>query len=787
VRTNRPLALLLAGLLVPTLLILGPALVGNRILLDVALLGQPGFYLPVDARRPWPPPHDRILVDAIYQFEQYRVYAARAVRSGRLPLWSGLNYCGSPFLAANQTAVFSPYRLLDYLWPSPRAIAWGQLAKILVAGLGACVYFRRAVGATPIAAVIGGCAYPWNGFLTLWSGHPHSAVATWLPWLLLAADATARGRRRFAGIGLAAATAAVLVSGHAATAAHVLIAGGLQGLFSAVDAHRTLGIGATLRAALRLGAGFALGVLLSGPQTLPTIEYMRESRRVHDRATGRIETPPRGWSALPQVVLPYFEGATSQGAVYVVPGNRPESAATAYPGLLLALVAAPMALAGGRRPWILFAASLVIVGLAQVLDLPLLARLLDTWPMSALRNNRLTLLSAFGLLLLAVLGLSALESRHRPSRRLAWAAAVPIALLGLLSLYRGLVPPDALDRLVSGPHPSFAPTSRAWFASVSYWGAGLSALAVGCWWALRRRSPDPSSAWMLGVVSLAELALSAASVFPLGDPRLYYPRLPVLEALARAPAGRICGVACLPPNLNQTHGLADVRGYDGADPDRLVDVLVQLDLARPPLSPYYARTMMLVPRVPSPLADMLGLRYLVFRGSPPPGVDPFLSARDYFVLLNASALPRAWVPRRVEVVADRAERLNRLADARFDPREVAYVESPVPLPSVAARGEARVMSDEEERLLLAVDMASEGMVVLSDRWESGWKAFLDGQERPVARVNHAFRGVVVPAGRRMLEFRYEPSGFRYGIYSLVVGLAGCVLWTLTGRRPLPGP
>ena len=39
---------------------------------------------------------------------------------------------------------------------------------------------------------------------------------------------------------------------------------------------------------------------------------------------------------------------------------------------------------------------------------------------------------------------------------------------------------------------------------------------------------------------------------------------------------------------------------------------------------------------------------------------------------NTHALPRAWVPRRVEIVGESADRVSRLLDSTFEPRDVAY-------------------------------------------------------------------------------------------------------------------
>ena len=81
----------------------------------------------------WQPytPANAIFSDEVQVLEPWRKFAVEEVRAGRLPLWNPWNYCGAPFLAANQSALFSPFRVLDYLFPGTLIIAWGQVAKSL--------------------------------------------------------------------------------------------------------------------------------------------------------------------------------------------------------------------------------------------------------------------------------------------------------------------------------------------------------------------------------------------------------------------------------------------------------------------------------------------------------------------------------------------------------------------------------------------------------------------------------------------------------------------------------
>ena len=164
----------------------------------------------------------------------------------------------------------------------------------------------------------------------------------------------------------------------------------------------------------------------------------------------------------------------------------------------------------------------------------------------------------------------------------------------------------------------------------------------------------------------------------------------------------------------------------------------------------YALTQLLILRIePSPsgsfrlppILDMLAVRDVLFRGEPGPGVHPAMAGDSYWIMENAMALPRAFVPRQVDVVADDQERLKRMAAADFNPRQIAYVEAPLErsLPETC-RGEARIVNETPTRVTISLDMDTPGLVVLADLWDRGWRAYLDGQRVPVLRANHAVRG-----------------------------------------------
>jgi hypothetical protein len=173
-----------------------------------------------------------------------------------------------------------------------------------------------------------------------------------------------------------------------------------------------------------------------------------------------------------------------------------------------------------------------------------------------------------------------------------------------------------------------------------------------------------------------------------------------------------------------------------------------------------------------PVLDMLGVRYVILRGSPPPNARPLFQGPDYWVLANPSAVPRAFVPHRAELVNDDHARLAKLVSPQFDPREVAFLEQQADLPA-ACRGSAEILEEIPTRVRVSLHMETAGLVLLADHWDKGWKAYLDGKPVQILRANHALRGVVASPGARILEFRYEPASFRWGL--ALTGAAAAML------------
>lgn len=784
----RGFAVLWAGWLLPQFFLLGPALVGQTICVPLDLLVLPGVYLPNTPGYQHVVPNDGSLLDLILVGPAFREFSAMEFRAGRLPLWQPGNFTGAPFATWPK---YSPFEVPFYLAPRPITLAWMQLLEVIVLGLGMWLFLRRSLNLSYWPAATAAWCAPLTGFVTLWQGYPVIGPVCWLPWSLLVVHRAVTFPGSWRTVAVAAVTALLLLSGQSDVGGLVLLTVGLYLVWLLASEH--LVTGDWRRAASPAAGvitGWLLGFSLAAFYLLPMLDYVRTSARMTARTAGREERPPEGLRALPAIVLPNFYGSGQRGSFRILPDNQLESSSGAYAGLLAAFWLAPLAWCHEQhRKHAIFLILLTVVSLSWTLNMPVLVQVLRLSPLNMLSCNRWVLATSNAVLILAAIGMEQVLIEPPTFRRwflvpmivaggfglccLAFATNLPEPLRSQLgrSIRLGQVRSISLAELT---------VAKQSFTLCYLIGALLSLAAIIGWTSTFRRGSR--AAWCRSaVVSLlpVELLWFAAQERRQADSELYFPRLPALERLSELPAGRIWGINCLPPNLNQSHALEDIRGYDGVDPAQFVKLF---DLACNPRveSPSYAVTSGAVPllrRVDNrirlhPVADLLNVRYLVLRKSPGDDLKVVAHHDDYWVGENPEALPRAFVPRSLRFVEDDAGALRIMASPEFDPRGVALIPERLNVPENML-GTATIRYETPMLVHLDASMETDGLVVVSDLWDGGWRAEIDGSACPIYRVDTALRGMRVLTGSHAINMIYDPLSVRVGFR--IAGTTGAIL------------
>lgn len=723
------------------LLLLAPWLVDPAIVLaptgGLARSGQLALDGPApEGISPW-----ALQSDVTLQFLPWEAEVRRAVRGGRLPLWSDRIDGGSSPWANPQAEILSPGAWIARMGPLRHHLLLALAVKLLLAIEGA-ILLARSLGARAAFARLAGVGFGLGGGMIAWAMYPLSGAAAWIPWHALAVVALMRRRGRLLpGVARAALLTAILaVAGHP----EVPLGGGLLAA--------TLGMAVMrrdrpLRRLAAAGSAAVLGLLLAAPLLLPLIHAAVLSGRYEDR-----ERQVRGDALFEQGgerLLPIFLNPYGAGKPYAEPFRGRYNwceGLVPYVGVV-ALAGWAAALAVGRavaRAAALFGAATVLLASGwRPLD-----RLLELIPgLEAVTWERAMLAGA---LATALAGALAGPTLFRRPRGIALLAAVVVVAASL--------------------------AVRADAAVVLRWlgvAAALCAAALGGRW---RRSVGP----LLLVVGLADLLSWARPQLPRGPVEWFYPRTELIDLVASRFEGarpfRLVGEgrAVYPSHL-AVHGLADVRQHDPlARADRRRVLAAVFDFA-PGLGQYFDS----FDHVDHPFLDALNVSTVVshVQAERRLGLVRVGAAGGHTVWFNRGVLARWFVAGQIEAVDD--DELESWLRALDDPRRVAVATKLASVAATLAGIPSRVERvrqtppGHDELEIEPVDRPR--LLATSQPWPEGWRASIGGRPAETVVVNGAFLGVVLPPGTDRLSLRFRPPGLAPGIAlaafaSLVLGL-----------------
>jgi hypothetical protein len=205
-----------------------------------------------------------------------------------------------------------------------------------------------------------------------------------------------------------------------------------------------------------------------------------------------------------------------------------------------------------------------------------------------------------------------------------------------------------------------------------------------------------------------------------------------------------------------------------------------------------------------PFLDFLNVRY--YFDLPGNQAEPGASLKlirhgDLDVYESATVWPRAFFTDRILSYDQPAQLVERIAhgdgrpfagalssDLATEPELVAMPRD-LPARSVEPASDYRLT---QNTTAFTVHAARAGVIVLTEAWSRGdFQATLNGQAAPVLRLNHAFKGVYVPAaGDYRAIFRYVPRRFSLALGLVVAGFillaAGlATAWKLDPRALSP--
>jgi hypothetical protein len=137
----------------------------------------------------------------------------------------------------------------------------------------------------------------------------------------------------------------------------------------------------------------------------------------------------------------------------------------------------------------------------------------------------------------------------------------------------------------------------------------------------------------------------------------------------------------------------------------------------------------------------------------------------------------------VDVLPTDRDRVAQL-QAGYPLLQRAIVEHPVHVaPAAPGRSAERVDVTDvgQSSVDVRVTAAGQSLLVLADPWYPGWRVTVDGNPAELLRVDHAFRGVVVPNGEHVVRFSYVDRRLRLGAGLAALTILGLALASVVAR------
>jgi hypothetical protein len=173
-----------------------------------------------------------------------------------------------------------------------------------------------------------------------------------------------------------------------------------------------------------------------------------------------------------------------------------------------------------------------------------------------------------------------------------------------------------------------------------------------------------------------------------------------------------------------------------------------------------------IENIESPVIDLMGTKYVLASRKASQRMERSNHFRHLMSLPrgnelfeNIAALPRFYLVHTVLPVKTLEEARRIIRRDKIDFSKTAIVDGP-PLPDIALHPAGTETVDlvdyHADSLSLSVRSAGKSLLVLSESYYPGWRAWIDGAQADVHRVDIALRGVFIPDGSHLVRLEFSP-------------------------------
>ncbi len=155
-----------------------------------------------------------------------------------------------------------------------------------------------------------------------------------------------------------------------------------------------------------------------------------------------------------------------------------------------------------------------------------------------------------------------------------------------------------------------------------------------------------------------------------------------------------------------------------------------------------------------PVMNMLNAKYIKF------------GDKRNDIIVNSSPMGNAWFIEELKTATSPDDEMHKLGG--IDPTREAIIEKGVfegadLTFSKDSLANIELTFHSPREIKYKSNNSKDGFAVFSEiHYPKGWKAFIDGKETTIYRVNYALRGLKIPEGNHEIKFQFNPSSYKVG-------------------------
>lgn len=676
-----------------------------------------------------------LVTDPVRQQLVWRALVVDSFKKVTFPGWNPYSFSGTPLAGNAQAAAFYPLNIIYFVSPFLTGWVFQVFLQTILSALFMFLYLRnKKLRSESIA--LGVLAWVGSGFMIAWwSLNSLASCALYIPLILLTIDKItllSSKRKTVWAIILGIALASCFLAGSLQIFLYVALFSFLYALLSFDRRNRDYWIFGLL--------GLILFAILTFPSWWSIWRFLGESSRTLNLTDWHNDGWFLPWQNLIQFVVPDYFGNPATLNYFGV-WNYMEF--IGYIGVLPIFFCFYSLNHKIRQSWFFLSSVVICLMFMLPTTLAKIPYEIQIPIFSLAQPTRLMVLVDFSLSVVAAYGFDHWinNSSKLKSQVVGFIGVTVFLVVGFLVAYN-LKLNVSLKNLVI---PTFLVT-----------GVVLIILTA--------RKSLKTATFLILALTLFDLTRFALKFEPYASPNWLFPVTKTLSFLEEDSYKELFRVATtedriFPGNFSNFYHLQFVGGYDSLMLSRYGELISTIQSGSVRTRGYLDFNRIVIPNnFKSKLFQLLNVKYiLALNDLNLPNYKLTLTEGQTRVYENMSLLPRVFYAKEV-IPKERNQVLETLLSENFDPRNMAVVEDTtkkIQSKRFTGEGTISVLEYSPNRIVLKTQSLTEEYLVFLDSYYQSWQVTIDGVTSQIYPTDFAFRGVLIPAGRHTLVFKYS--------------------------------